>query len=243
MSVRIAMWSGPRNISTAMMRSFSARSDCQVTDEPFYGAYLKTTGEPHAMAAEIISDMDVDWQSVAATMRGPIPDGRAVWYQKHMSHHMEGPISVDDFPDHCHIFLVRDPDLMVASYRQKNDLRNANQLGFERLVEYHDRISEKMGRPAPVVDSNRLLANPERRLRALSEAIGIVWDPAMLSWPKGPHPSDGIWASHWYNAVWDSTGFGKPTAPSELTVHEQQIADQCRPHYDALTRYCINTKF
>jgi Sulfotransferase domain len=243
MSVRIAMWSGPRNISTAMMRSFSSRSDCQVTDEPFYGAYLKTTGEPHAMAAEIISDMDVDWQSVAATMRGPIPDGKAVWYQKHMSHHMEGPISVDDFPDHCHIFLVRDPDLMVASYRQKNDLRNANQLGFERLVEYHDRISEKMGRPAPVVDSNRLLANPELGLRALCKAIGIVWDPAMLSWPKGPHPSDGIWASHWYNAVWNSTSFGKPTAPSKLTMHEQQIADECRPHYDALTRYCINTKF
>lgn len=243
MSVRIAMWSGPRNISTAMMRSFSSRNDCQVTDEPFYGAYLKSTGEPHAMAAEIISDMDVDWQSVAATMRGPIPGGRAVWYQKHMSHHMEGPISVDDFPDHYHIFLVRDPDLMVASYRQKNDLRNANQLGFERLVEYHDRISEKMGRPAPVVDSNRLLVNPELGLRALCETIGIVWDPAMLSWPKGPHPSDGIWASHWYNAVWNSTSFGKPTAPSELTVHERQIADQCRPHYDALTRYCINTKF
>ena len=239
MSVRIAMWSGPRNISTAMMRSFSARSDCHVTDEPFYGAYLKTTGEPHAMAAEIMSDMDVDWQSVAATMRGPIPDGKTLWYQKHMSHHMEGPISIDDFPDHSHVFLVRDPDLMVASYRQKNDLRDAKQLGFERLVEYHGRVSEKMGRPAPVVDSNRLLANPERGLRALCQAIGIVWDPAMLSWQKGPHPSDGIWASHWYNAVWNSTGFGKPTAPSVLTMLEQQIADECRPHYDALTRYCI----
>lgn len=152
---------------------------------------------------------------------------------------MEGPISIDDFPDHSHVFLVRDPDLMVASYRQKNDLRDAKQLGFERLVEYHGRVSEKMGRPAPVVDSNRLLANPERGLRALCQAIGIVWDPAMLSWQKGPHPSDGIWASHWYNAVWNSTGFGKPTAPSVLTMLEQQIADECRPHYDALTRYCI----
>jgi Sulfotransferase domain len=239
MSVRIAMWSGPRNISTAMMRSFSSRSDCHVTDEPFYGAYLKTTGEPHAMAAEIMSDMDVDWQSVAATMRGPIPDGKALWYQKHMSHHMEGPISVDDFPEHRHVFLVRDPDLMVASYRQKNDLRDAKQLGFERLVEYHDRVSAQMGRPAPVVDSNHMLSNPERGLRALCEAIGIAWDPAMLGWPKGRHSSDGIWASHWYNAVWNSTGFGQPTAPSELTIQEQQIADQCRPYYDALTRYCI----
>jgi hypothetical protein len=233
------MWSGPRNISTAMMRSFSSRSDCFASDEPFYGAYLKQTGEPHVMAAEIMADMDCDWQSVAATMRGPIPDQKSVWYQKHMSHHMEGPINVDDFPDHAHVFLVRDPDLMVASYRHKNELRDHRQLGFERLVEYHDRISSRLGHPAPVIDSNRLLADPERGLRALCDAIEIAWEPAMLSWPKGPHHSDGIWASHWYNAVWDSEGFGNPTARSALTVQEQTIADRCRSHYDALKRYCI----
>ena len=149
MSVRIAMWSGPRNISTAMMRSFSSRADCAVTDEPFYGAYLKLTGEPHAMADDIIADMNCDWQSVSATMRGAIPGGKPVWYQKHMSHHMEGPVGIDDFPDHVHIFLVRDPDLMVASYRQKNELKSADQLGFARLLEYHDRISDRLGHAAP----------------------------------------------------------------------------------------------
>jgi hypothetical protein len=138
-----------------------------------------------------------------------------------------------------HVFLVRDPDLMVASYRQKNELKDASQLGFERLVEYHDRISSRLGYAAAVVDSNRLLADPEKGLRAICDAVGIAWDPAMLCWPKGPHAADGIWAPHWYNAVWNSEGFGKPTVPSELTAREQLIADQCRSSYEALCRYCI----
>jgi Sulfotransferase domain len=239
MSIRIATWSGPRNISTAMMRSFSARADCAVTDEPFYGAYLKETGEPHAMAAEVMADMNCDWQSVAATMRGAVPGGKAVWYQKHMSHHMEGPISVDDFPDHFHLFLIRDPQLMVASYRHKNELVDARQLGFERLVDYHSRVSDRLGRPAPVIDGNAVLADPPTKLFALCAAIGIDWDPAMLCWPKGPHPDDGIWGSQWYNAVLNSTGFGPPTKPSQLTQDEMRIADICRPFYESLSRYCL----
>jgi hypothetical protein len=237
--IRIAMWSGPRNISTAMMRSFSSRADCAVSDEPFYGAYLKTTGEQHAMADEIIADMDCDWHSVAAALRGPVPGGKPVWYQKHMSHHMEGPISVGDFPDHAHIFLIRDPELMVASYRHKNELVDARQLGFERLVEYHGRVSDKLGWPAPVVDGNAVLADPARTLTALCETIGMEWDPAMLGWAKGPHPDDGIWGKHWYNAVWNSERFGPPTMRSELTDEEQRIADSCREHYEALSVHHI----
>lgn len=239
MTIRIAMWSGPRNISTAMMRSFSSRADCTVSDEPFYGAYLKQTGEPHAMAAEIIADMDCDWQSVTETLRGPVPDGKAVWYQKHMSHHMEGPVAVDDFPNHFHIFLIRDPALMVASYRHKNELVDARQLGFERLLEYHDRVSARLGRPAPVIDGNSVLVDPETKLRALCAIIGIAWDAAMLRWQKGAHPSDGIWGVHWYNAVMASEGFGPPTASSKLSANEQRIAEQCRASYDALSRHCI----
>jgi hypothetical protein len=239
MTVRIAMWSGPRNISTAMMRAFSSRADCTVSDEPFYGAYLKHTGEPHAMAADIIADMDCDWQSVAETMRGAIPDSKTVWYQKHMSHHMEGPISIDDFPDHAHIFLIRDPALMVASYRHKNELVDARQLGFERLVEYHDRVSDRLGRAAPVIDGNAVLADPAKQLQALCATIGIEWDHAMLKWPKGAHPSDGIWASHWYNAVMASEGFGPPTQPSELSASEWRIARECRASYETLSAHCI----
>jgi hypothetical protein len=233
------MWSGPRNISTAMMRSFSSRSDTAVSDEPFYGAYLKQTGEPHAMAAEIIADMDCDWQSVAATMRGPAPDDKPIWYQKHMSHHMEGSVNIDDFPDHAHIFLIRDPALMVASYRLKNELVDARQLGFDRLVDYHNRVSEKLGCAAPVIDGNAVLANPSDVLQKLCVAIDIQWDPAMLRWAKGAHPGDGVWGAHWYNAVVASEGFGAPTAPSRLLAHEQRIADECRDAYRALSRYCL----
>jgi hypothetical protein len=230
-TTKIAMWSGPRNISTAMMRSFSARADCAVTDEPFYGAFLKATGEPHPGAADVIAAMDCDWQSVAATMRGPVPDRKSIWYQKHMPHHMVGPVDVLDFPDHAHAFLIRDPDLVVASYEAKNDLRAPEYLGFAQQVEYHKRISDKLGCAAPVYDSDAILADPATQLSALCTALGIAWDPAMLSWPAGPHPADGPWGQHWYNAVWNSTGFGPPTAPRPLSAEAQRIADACRADY------------
>ncbi len=232
------MWSGPRNISTAMMRSFASRADCAVTDEPFYGAFLKATGEPHPMAAEVVADMNCDWRSVAAAMNGPVPEGKAVWYQKHMPHHMVGPLDIMDFPEHAHAFLIRDPALVVASYAAKNELREAVHLGFAQLVNYHKRISDARGKAAPVADSNAILANPQGVLSQLCAALGIVWDPAMLSWEKGPHRADGLWASHWYNAVWNSTGFDAPTPPTALSIEGQRVADQCRADYDYLRQFC-----
>jgi hypothetical protein len=233
------MWSGPRNISTAMMRSFSSRADCAVTDEPFYGAFLKATGEQHPGADDVIADMDCDWHSVADAMRGPIPGGKAVWYQKHMPHHMVGDVDIMDFPDHTHVFLIRDPDLVVASYAAKNDLREPQFLGFAQQVEYHKRISDSLGRPVPVIDSNMVLADPKGVLSGLCEAIGIAWDPAMLAWAKGPHPADGIWAKHWYHAVWNSTGFGAPTPFTPLEAEARRIADACRADYETLRAYCV----
>ena len=239
MTVRIAMWSGPRNISTAMMRSFSSRADCAVTDEPFYGAFLKATGEPHPLAAETMAVMDCDWASVAKAMRGPAPDSKPVWYQKHMPHHMVGSIDILDFPDHAHAFLIRDPDLVVASYAAKNETRAAHLLGFSQLVDYHKRISDRLGAAAPVLDSNDILADPQGQLSALCTALGIDWDAAMLRWDKGPHPADGVWGAHWYNAVWNSTGFGAPTPFTPLDGEARRIADACRADYDYLKRYVI----
>ena len=239
--LRIAMWSGPRNISTAMMRSFSSRADCAVTDEPFYGAFLKTSGEPQPMAAEVIADMDCDWQSVTSAMRGPVPGGKPVWYQKHMPHHMVGPIDILDFPDHAHAFLIRDPDLVVASYEAKNDLREAHLLGYAKLADYHRCVSDKLGCAAPVLDSNEILENPRAQLSALCVALGIGWDDDMLSWPSGPHPDDGIWGVHWYNAVQNSTGFGSPTPHQNLSSDARRIADQCRADYEYLAAQRIIT--
>jgi hypothetical protein len=233
------MWSGPRNISTAMMRSFSSRADCAVSDEPFYGAFLKATGAPHPLAAETIAEMDCDWQSVAAAMRGPVPGGKAVWYQKHMPHHMVGPVDLLDFPDHAHAFLIRAPELVVASYAAKNEVRAAHLLGFAQMVDYHKRISDRLGKPAPVVDSNDILADPAGVLASLCAALGLEWDAAMMRWPPGRHPADGIWGRHWYSAVEKSSGFGPPTPRASLSAEAQAVADACQADYAYLQGFAI----
>ncbi len=117
--IRIAMWSGPRNLSTAMMRSFGSRADSFVTDEPFYGAYLRQTGDPQPLMEQVIASMDCDWRSVARTLTGPNPAATPIWYQKHMAHHMVGPIAHHDLPGLRHAFLIRDPARVVASYAAK----------------------------------------------------------------------------------------------------------------------------
>lgn len=206
-----------------------------MADEPFYGAFLKTSGEPQPMADAVIADMDCDWQSVAAAMRGPVPGGKHVWYQKHMPHHMIGPVDILDFPDHAHAFLIRAPELVVASYAAKNDLRAAHLLGFAQMVDYHSRISDILGVCAPVIDSSDIVNDPAGMLRALCASLGIAWDEAMLGWRAGPHPADGIWGSHWYGAVEASTGFAPPSPKMPLLNDEaRRIADECQDHYNRL---------
>lgn len=236
--VRIAMWSGPRNISTAMMRSFGSRSDCAVTDEPFYGAFLKQTGIRQPMADEVIASMDTDWNSVAISMRGPVPDGKALWYQKHMPHHMVAGVSITDFPEHRHAFLIRDPDDVVASYAAKRVEVTPEDLGYERQLNYVDQAAQMTGKAPIILDSADILHNPEAHLKALCSALGIAWDAAMLSWQPGPRDTDGIWASHWYNRVIDSATFVPPKDSTPiLTDIQQRVADQCRTFYNRLSDY------
>ena len=238
--VRIAMWSGPRNISTAMMRSFGARADCAVSDEPFYGAFLKQSGELHPMAAETIADMDCDWSSVLEKESGPVPDDKSVWYQKHMPHHMVGPVSIADMPHHRHAFLIRAPERVVASYRAKNELREPEMLGFSRLRQYFEHERERGDSVPPVVDSDDILHDPEGVLTKLCEALGIAWDPAMLTWEKGPHPEDGVWGAHWYDKVNASTGFGLPPGPlPQLDGEYRKVAEACRADYEALRQHAL----
>jgi Sulfotransferase domain len=237
-TIRIAMWSGPRNLSTAMMRSFGARADTHVSDEPFYGAYLKLTGDPQPMAAQIIADMDCDWASVARTMGGPIPDDRPIWYQKHMAHHMEGPIGIEALPDHSHAFLIRDPRRVVASYAAKRTKVRPDHLGVARQRAYFDRVADKLGKAPPVVDSADILKDPPGVLARLCTALGIPWDPAMLGWAPGRRATDGIWASHWYNAVEASTGFGPPEgALPKLDPEAAAVAEACAADYAYLSKH------
>lgn len=239
-AIRIAMWCGPRNISTAMMRSFGARSDCTVSDEPFYGAFLKESGEPHPMAAETIAAMDCDWQSVLHTQLGPVPGGKPVWYQKHMPHHMVGPISIADLPSHRHAFLIRAPERVVASYQAKNELRRADMLGFSKLRRYFEFEADRCGSTPPVVDSDDILRDPAGVLEQLCHALGIGWDPAMLRWKRGPQPEDGVWGLHWYDKVNASTGFSDPPgALPELEGAYLAVAEECREDYESLRRFAL----
>ncbi|MEO9633297.1 MAG: sulfotransferase [Parasphingorhabdus sp.] len=238
--IRIAMWSGPRNISTAMMRSFGGRSDCAVSDEPFYGAYLQATGQRQPMADEIIAAMDCDWQSVSCAMTDTIPDGQSIWYQKHMPHHMVADVSIADFPDHRHAFLIRDPDRVVASYAAKRVEVAAEDLGYVRQLEYVDWVAQKTGETPAVLDSADILRDPEAHLRALCIALDIPWDSGMLKWDIGTRETDGIWASHWYGRVIETTGFGGSESPiAPLNEQQKSIADQCRDAYLKLSELRI----
>ncbi len=234
--LRIAMWSGPRNISTALMRSFENRPDCAVIDEPLYGAWLKASGARHPMRAEIMAAMDCDWQSVVGQLTGPVPGDKAIWYQKHMTHHLM-PEMIDSgwLAGLRHVFLIRDPRLVVASYLEKHDQLSPDAIGIPQQQAIYDYVVERMGRLAPIIDSGEFLANPEAHLRLLCEHLKIPFDAAMLRWPPGRRDSDGVWASHWYQTVEQSTGFGPPPdTPTELSGRARAVAESCMPLYKRL---------
>jgi hypothetical protein len=234
------MWSGPRNLSTAMMRSFGSRSDTYVTDEPFYGCFLTDTGLNHPMREDVIASMDCEWRSVMDALRGEPPDGSPIWYQKHMWHMMVGPVGYEDFAGFRHAFLIREPERMIASYLKKRETARFEDFGLEKQAEFFERESDRLGHAPPVIDANDVLSDPQAVLSRLCGAIGIAWDPAMLHWPPGRRETDGVWAAHWYNAVEKSTGFGPPdTGTVELSEEDQRLADRMRPYYEGLAAHKI----
>ena len=240
MTIRIAMWSGPRNLSTAMMRSFGSRADTFVTDEPFYGCFLTDTGLQHPMREDVIASMDRDWQSVMDKLSGDAPDGSPIWYQKHMWHMMVGPVGYDDFAGFRHAFLIREPERMIASYLRKREAARFEDFGLEKQAEFFERESDRLGHAPPVIEANDVLADPEGVLSKLCEALDIAWDPAMLSWAAGRRSTDGVWAAHWYNAVEKSTGFGAPdTKAVGLSGEDQRLAERMRPYYERLAAHRI----
>lgn len=240
MTIRISMWSGPRNISTAMMRSFGARADTYVSDEPFYGAYLKDTGFAHPMAEEIIDAMDCNWESLTRTLNGDPADGSAIWYQKHMPSEMVGPVGIGDLTDHRHAFLIRDPARMIASYDKKMEEVTFEDMGVERLHLFFRMEADRLGYAPPVVEGADILDAPGPMLEALCQALSVPFDPAMLAWEPGRRDTDGVWAPHWYNRVEESTGFeGNDRGPVEIPAGYEALYERCRPHYEALKAYKI----
>ncbi|UNK57875.1 sulfotransferase [Pseudoxanthomonas daejeonensis] len=232
--VRVAMWSGPRNISTAMMRAWENRGDCAVSDEPLYAHYLDHTGLDHPARDEVIADGDTDWRRVVDALLGPAPGGAAVWYQKHMTHHLLPHMDHDWIAGLRNVLLIRDPRQVVASYVKSRATVTAADIGLPQQVALYDELAARGAAP-PVIDAGDFLRAPEAHLRALCDWLGIAFTPRMLSWPKGPRASDGIWAPHWYAQVWDSTGFATPLErDDELAGVAAQVAGECRGHYERL---------
>lgn len=237
--IRIAMWSGPRNISTAMMRAFENRPDTAVVDEPFYAAYLARTGYDHPMREEVLASQPADPDRVAADLIGPVPGGRSVFYQKHMTHHML-PGFPRDWMESCHnAFLIRPPERVLASYVEKRASVTLEEIGLPQQVELFERACDRLGSAPPVIESSDVLADPRGVLGALCAAVGIPFDERMLAWPPGRRPSDGVWAPAWYDAVERSTGFAPPRPEGSVTLREdlKPIADAARPLYERLARY------
>jgi hypothetical protein len=234
-AVRIAMWSGPRTVSTALMRSFENRPDTVVVDEPLYGYYLASTGIDHPGRAKIIETMPTDWRFVLDDLTsGRLPDGISVHYQKHMTHHLLPEIDRAALAGLTHAFLIRDPRQLLASYARVRSQPTLGDLGLEQQAE----IFRTFG--GPVIDAADILRDPPAALGALCAALGIAFDPAMLSWPAGPRNTDGVWAPYWYDTVWRSTGFGpyRPTpARAVLNAELEPLAARCQSFYDELAAH------
>ncbi|HET6603974.1 MAG TPA: hypothetical protein VFG21_07140 [Xanthomonadaceae bacterium] len=232
---RVAMWSGPRNISTAMMRSWDNRGDCAVVDEPLYAYYLARTGLDHPLRERIVAEGDTDWRSVVAFLTGPVPGSRPLFYQKHMAHHLLPEVGRDWIAQLDNVLLIRDPDLVVASYLRARETVTADAIGLPQQAQLFDWLLETTGKAAPVIDATDFLERPEAHLRALCAHLGIAFTPRMLGWPQGPRASDGIWAPHWYQRVWHSTGFeSPPLGRPQLRGLAAEVAEACQPMYRRL---------
>lgn len=219
-AVRIAMWSGPRNLSTALMRSWGNRGDTAVVDEPLYAHYLRRSGSPHPGRAEILATYSNHWRAVVAELCGPVPGGQLIWYQKHMTHHVTDDITLEWLPALHNCFLIRSPAEVIASYARVRAEPTLTDLGLPQQWRLFTFVRDHSDRVPPVVDAADLLRAPEAVLRRLCTAVGVAFTPRMLSWPPGPRPSDGTWARFWYQAVERSTGFA-PHEPHREPVPER----------------------
>jgi len=240
-TTRIAMWSGPRNISTALLRSFGSRPDTAVSDEPLYAHYLKATGVAHPGRDDVIAAHESDWRAVAAYLTGPVPGGRAVWYQKHMAHHLLPVVGRDWLDALTHAFLVREPDEMVASLLLTFPEAGLADTGLPQQCEIFDRVAGRLGRAPPVVLASDVLKDPAATLEALCDALRIPFRNEMLAWPAGRRDTDGAWAPHWYATVEASTGF-EPYRRRHVELDDAaaRLVDECLPFYEKL--YALRLK-
>jgi hypothetical protein len=233
-AVRLAVWSGPRNISTALMRSWENRADTVVVDEPLYAHYLARTGLDHPGRDEVIAAGETDWRTVVAGLLGPVPAGAGVYYQKHMAHHLLPGIDRAWVAGLSNVMLIRDPREVVASYVRSRAAVAADDIGLSQQARLYDELAAA-GVPPPVIDARDFLLDPETYLRALCRHAGLEFSRRMLAWPPGPRDSDGVWGRYWYDAVWRSTGFAEyRPREAHLSGEAAAVAEACLPLYERL---------
>lgn len=234
------MWSGPRNISTALMRSWENRPDTIVIDEPLYGHYLHHVPVSHPGRDEVMASQDSDWQSVVRHLTENGQSAARIFYQKHMAHHLLPHMSRDWLLRLANCFLIREPRAMLASLTVRMGTPELRDTGLEQQVEIFRLIRKQTGTIPPVIDSVDVLRDPRRVLSRLCDALGVEFMEAMLSWPAGKRDTDGVWAKYWYDAVERSTGFESPReTKTELPPELEPLARQCQPFYDELAQYRI----
>jgi hypothetical protein len=233
--LRLAMWSGPRNISTALMRSWGNRPDTVVCDEPLYAHYLQATGKDHPGAAEVIAHGETDWRRVVAGLTGAVPGGKAIYYQKHMTHHLLPPIDRGWLGGLTNCFLIRDPREVLISYAKVVARPEPADVGFAQQAEIFAWVRAHQGTAPPVLDARDVLHEPRRTLGLLCEAVGVEFQEVMLSWAPGLRPTDGLWAKYWYKDVQTTTGF-RPYTPrtDPVPAHLQDLYEQCLASYEEL---------
>lgn len=234
-AVRLAMWSGPRNISTAMMRAWENRGDCVVVDEPLYAHYLAHTGLDHPGREQVIAAGESDWRKVAAYLTGPLPSGATLMYQKHMTHHLLPHIGREWLKGLAHVFLIRDPRKVLVSYIKSRPNVTAADIGVLQQWEIYEHVQRFNDAAPPVIDAGEFLKAPEAQLRTLCALLGVEFTPRMLHWRPGPRASDGVWAPYWYEQLYRSTGFaspseGEPVVPAEF----RDLIEQVMPSFEAL---------
>lgn len=241
-SVRIAMWSGPRNISTAMMRSWENRQDTVVCDEPFYAHYLQATGRDHPGAAEVIAAGETDWRTVVRQLTGEMPEGKPIFYQKQMTHHLLPSIDRTWLGAVTNCFLIRDPRDVIVSYIKKNNDPTLEDVGFVQQAEIFDWVRAHSATVPPVIDARDVLENPRKILELLCSGVGVEFSESMLSWPPGLRETDGIWAKHWYGEVETSTTFRKPPPrePQEVPAHLRTVHEASRKAYERLYQHRLH---
>jgi len=235
--LRICLWSGPRNVSTAVMYAFRERADTSVVDEPLYAHYLSAAGVEHPAVQDVIAAQDTDGASVVEKVilgASPTP----VRFFKHMAHHLVG-LDLGFLAQVENVILTRDPEEMLPSLVQQVPNPTLDGTSLPRQVELMERIVDTGHKPI-VIESKRLLTDPESTLRAICDRLGLGFEAGMLSWPTGPKPEDGVWAPHWYHNVHTSTGFDPYQAKTEpFPKHLEPLLERCRPLYARLVEHSI----